>query len=101
MQEWTKKKLVQSQWSDTRHLLQEPAEICRSPAYEELFKKEFQERPEVVQSFFEGLLKVPMEANADLDAQNSADELHAALQSLESSKALMAFLQISIRFSGL
>ena len=55
--------------------------------YKELFKEEFQERPEVAQSFYEGLPKVPMEAKAELDAQISADELAAALQSLDSGKA--------------
>lgn len=83
------KRLMHSLLSDTGQLLQESGEIrsCAVAFYKELFKEEFQERPEVAQSFYEGLPKVPMEANAELDAQISADELAAALQSLDSGKA--------------
>lgn len=55
--------------------------------YEKLFLSEFQERPEVAQSFYEGLPKVSKEANMELDAPISADELYSALQSLESGKS--------------
>lgn len=41
----------------------------------------------MAQYFDEGLPKVSMEANAELEAQISAEELHAALQSQESGKA--------------
>ena len=75
--------------SDTGQLLQESAEIhqCAVAFYEKLFKRVFQEKPEVMQSFHDGLPKVTVEANAELQVQISAEELHAALQSLESGKA--------------
>eukprot|EP00064_Thunnus_orientalis_P009765 superscaffoldBa00001261_g9791 len=82
------KRLMHSLRSDTRQLLQESAVRFVSVAfYEKLFKREFQEKPEVMQSFHEGLPKVTVEACAELQVQISAQELHAALQSLESGKA--------------
>lgn len=83
------RKLMHSLRSSTGQLLQDSGEIRKSAAafYKRLFKKELQERPEVAQSFYEGLPKVPEEANAELDAPISADEVFSALQSLESGKA--------------
>lgn len=75
--------------SDTRQLLQESTEIhqCAVTFYEKLFRMEFRERPEVAQTFYNGHPKTPVEANAELEAQISPEELQVALQSLESSKA--------------
>ena len=82
------KRLIHSLRSDTRQLLQESEEIqsCAVALCKELLKEGFQERSEVMQSFYEGLPKVPVEANAELDAQISADELAVVLQSLDSVK---------------
>lgn len=82
------RRLIHFLWPDTGQLLHESAYIwqCEVTFHENLFKEEFQENPEVVQEFYEGLLKVSLEADAELDVQISAAELHAALQSLESSK---------------
>lgn len=51
--------------SSTGQMLLESAEIQSYAVtfYEQLFKKDFHERPEVAQSFFEGLPKIPVEAN--------------------------------------
>ncbi|XP_026117850.1 Fc receptor-like protein 5 [Carassius auratus] len=78
--------------ASTGQLLQESVDIRKSVVvfYEKLFKSEFQERPEVAQSFYEGLPKVSEEANMELDAPISADELYSALQSLQS--VLMSFI---------
>ncbi|PLB56241.1 hypothetical protein APX94_23300, partial [Escherichia coli] len=64
---------MHSSRSNTGQLLQDSVEIRKSAVafYEKLFKKEFQEKPEVAQSFYEGLPKVSEEANDELDAQIS------------------------------
>lgn len=75
------RRLIHSLRSDTGQLLQESADIrqCAVGFYENLYKIEFQEDPEVAQSFYEGLPQVPKEDNAELEAQLSAQELQEAL----------------------
>ncbi len=93
MKELTKK--AHSLWSSTGQLLKEPAEIrkCAVGFYEKLFKKKFQENPEVAQSFYRDLPKAPEVAQSfyrDLPkaSEISAEELYSALQSQEIGKAL-------------
>ncbi len=83
------KRLMHSLRSSTGQLLKEPVEIrkCAAVFYEKLFKKEFQENPEVAQSFYRDLPKAPEEAMAELNTMISAEELSTALQSLEIGKA--------------
>lgn len=83
------KRLIHSLRSSNGQLLKESEEIrkCAVTFYEKLFKKEYQENPEVAQCFYENLPKVTEEANAELRARISAEELHTALQSLENGKA--------------
>lgn len=58
-------------------------ESAGAPSLKKLLKKEFQEGLEVVQLFCQGLFKVPVEADTELDGQISTDELHVVLQSLQ------------------
>ncbi|XP_023284603.1 receptor-type tyrosine-protein phosphatase F-like [Seriola lalandi dorsalis] len=83
------RRLIHSLRSDTGQLLQESAQIRQYAVgfYQELYKAEFQEEPEVALSFFAGLPKVSEGDNAELEAQLSAQELQEALQSLQSGKA--------------
>lgn len=75
-----KKRLIHSLRSSTGQLLKEPAEIrkCAVGFNKKLFKKEFQENPEVAQSFYRDLPKASEKAMADLNIKISAEELYSA-----------------------
>lgn len=83
------RRLTHSLCSNDWQLLQESVDICRYVAgfYEELFKADYTEKPDMLFSFFTGLPKVSAEDNTELEAEVSPQELAEALQSLENGKA--------------
>uniref|UniRef100_A0A3B4TQD0 Reverse transcriptase domain-containing protein n=1 Tax=Seriola dumerili TaxID=41447 RepID=A0A3B4TQD0_SERDU len=83
------KRFIHSLRSETGQVLTNHEDICKRAVgfYKELFKCEHQEEQEASKSFYEGLPQVEPHSNKDLEAALSSEELHAALQGMQSGKA--------------
>lgn len=83
------RRLIHGLRSDGGQLLQEAADIrdCAAGFYQQLYRTEFLDQPEVALSFYKDLPQVSEDSNVDLEASLSAQELQGALQSMQSGKA--------------